>query len=194
MALGRAGPVFPTLPLALASAALLALAAAGPVAGQDMVRVDTLIEACGERGPDSYLAERASRHGLAEPSVPVDPGTELAVDRALDPAHTPDQAMAALAEAWQSLGAEDPRGVRLAVLRNFAYFEALNCHALKQWTGHLRVYENLARKAGAGDPNRDYYERSLDKFRGKLQIALRSRARLAEKERRALAVVGLKAP
>ena len=207
MAVRRPGPqqsaALPGAVRALAPAGVLCLvlAAAGPAASQaagkiaiDEARVEALIEACGARGTESYLAERVALHRLADPGAPANPATELAVDRALDPAHNPEQAAAALAEVWQTRGAADPRAVRVAVLRNFAYFEALNCKALKQWYGHVLVYGDLAQKARSDDVNRDYYDRSLVKFRTKLAIALKSRARLREKEQLTLAVVGLGAP
>ena len=158
----------------------------------DEARVAALVKTCGERDTEALLAERLARHSLEAPPEGGGQDLESAVDRALEPANNPERAAAALSELRSSLagGPEANRALGYLVLRNFAFYEALNCQGLKQWYGHLVVYRDLGRKAAEDDPNRDYYAGSVAKFRGKLALTLRARDRLAQKERVTLAAIG----
>ncbi len=181
------------------AAGLLLGGLAAPLSAQDSAavpldeaRVAALVEVCGGRDTEILLAERLARHGLEAPPESASQSLESAVDLALEPADNPERATAALRELRDSLAGSPEAGQALGylVLRNFAFYEALNCQGLKQWYGHLVVYRDLGEKAGAEDPNRDYYAGSVAKFEGKLALTLRARDRLAEKERLALAVIG----
>ncbi len=181
------------------AAGLLLGGLAAPLSAQDSAavpldeaRVAALVEACGGRDTEVLLVERLARHGLEAPPEGAGRSLESAVDRALEPANNPERAAAALRELRSSLtgGPEADQALGYLVLRNFAFYEALNCQGLKQWYGHLVVYRDLGETAAEGDPNRDYYAGAVAKFKGKLALTLRARDRLAEKERVALSAIG----
>ncbi len=181
----------------LAGAAML-LAFTLPAVGQvrvDEVRAETLIKACAGNDPAAFLAERLTGHGLSEPEGAPDQALELSVDRALAPENNPERAAEALAAliAREGGSPEHRHGLQFYVLKNFAYFQALNCQALGRDYRQLVAYRDLLERAGSGDPNRDYFARSIEQSQGKLALALRVHDRLIEKERIALKIVGLAA-
>jgi len=180
----------------------LALALSGPglaqdgdaAAALDEARVAAAIEACGDRTTEDFLAERLAAQGLDRPGTDLDQSTELAVDRALDPAKRPEQAAADLAALAAREGAEARPALRYFTLRNFAYYQALTCQALAQWYRQLLVFRDLLEDAAPLDSNREHFSRGTAQARLKLVLTLRQRGRLAEKERLARAAVGLAAP
>ncbi len=185
---------------------VLALTQAGPATGLgqeggaasalDETRVAAAIEDCGDRTTEDFLAERLAAQGLEAPEAGLDPASELAVDRALDPAKRPEEAAADLAALAAKDGVDEKARLALGyfTLRNFAYYEALTCQALAQWYRQLLVFRDLLKVAGPQDPNREHFARGAEQARLKLVLTLRQRDRLAEKERLAQTAVGLAAP
>jgi hypothetical protein len=191
MAVGRCGGLALALGLAAPAAGL---AQGGAAAALDEARVAAVIEACGERDTEDFLAERLAAQGLDKPRNGFDEALGFAVDRALDPAKRPEQAAADLADLAARDGAEARPALRYFTLRNFAYYEVLTCQALGQWYRQLLVFRDLLDGAAPSDANRGQYARGAEQARLKLALTLRQRDRLAEKERLARAAVGLAAP